>query len=496
MKLIPKYKGGNKTYQFRRYGDVDLPANIRILDERGLEVSPKEDTKILTDSDGNPINRSWLVVNNYHYSPSPDVVYANTPLDEVVVTAKKKEPTTLQKVGKFVNDEIFLNKDNIRVNNYRKALRRNPNFAQDWDMANNIYDFTNTASAGLINRFSPTQNIGFAIDAVQGDNLWDSWMGNSGIVSDRFMQEHPWWSMAINGVGDAGIYLSPLKLKPKNRRFPVMAENSKGNDISIPLGNSYSSDKIFKTYPLSESLDIQWERWRKGGAKEKLKTNVDNLPALSKEDKMLLDRLKKMQDTFRGDVNAFDKYSDFTLSEAEQDRIKELSNLGYINRFNNNTYDVASFDPSYTGNAGADIIARGFVEGSDRKFTNNVATKAHELSHMAYIPTEPIPTGTYNAYTPKTKYLFLTANGTESSARLTQLKNYFGLRKDEPITPEMFEYAKRNYIKDTGRDNNMTTWFNNITDVNKFLDWANKHSWMITIPFVGKTIIDKDGKAD
>ena len=77
MKLIPKYKGGNKTYQFRRYGDVDLPVNIKILDERGLEISPDENTKILTDSDGNPVNRSWLVANGYHYSPSPETVYAN-----------------------------------------------------------------------------------------------------------------------------------------------------------------------------------------------------------------------------------------------------------------------------------------------------------------------------------------------------------------------------------------------------------------------------------
>ena len=48
----------------------------------------------------------------------------------------------------------------------------------------------------------------------------------------------------------------------------------------------------------------------------------------------------------------------------------------------------------------------------------------------------------------------------------------------------------------SGKDNNMTDWFNGITDVNKFLDWANKHSWMITIPFAGEAIINKDGKTD
>lgn len=257
MKLIPKYKGGNKTYQFRRYGDVDLPANIRILDERGLEISPDENTKILTDSDGNPVNRSWLVANGYHYSPSPDVVYANTPLNEVVVTAKKKEPTTLQKVGRFINDEILLNKDNIRVNNYRRAMQRNPNFAQDWDMATNIYDFVNTASAGLINRFSPTQNIGFAIDAVQGDNLWDSWMGNSGIVSDRFMQEHPWWSMAINGVGDILSlgYGKTIATGSKNgiRNFKPYVEAYNNRNNAFVTNNQHQ--KYFDKFVVNEDLD-------------------------------------------------------------------------------------------------------------------------------------------------------------------------------------------------------------------------------------------------
>ncbi len=120
MKLIPKYQGGSKTYQYRRFGDFNLPTNIKILDKSGLEISPNENTKILTDFDGNPINRSWLVANNYYNSPSPDTVYANTPLKEIVVTADKTPAG--QKVKDFVNDEILLNKDNTRVNNMQKLL--------------------------------------------------------------------------------------------------------------------------------------------------------------------------------------------------------------------------------------------------------------------------------------------------------------------------------------------------------------------------------------
>lgn len=259
MRLIPKYKDGNKTYQFRRYGDVDLPANIRILDERGLEISPNENTKILTDSDGNPINRSWLVANGYHYSPSPGTIYANTPLDEVVVIAKKKEPTTLQNIGQFINDEILLNKDNIRVNNYRRALQRNPNFSQDWDMANNMHDFLNISTGGLVNRLSPTQNIGFAIDAVQGDDLLNSWMGNSGIVSDKFMQEHPWWSAAINIVGD-GLSLNGktittgLKNGTRNFKPYIEAYNNRNNAFVTHNQHQKYFDKFVKETDLDDFM--------------------------------------------------------------------------------------------------------------------------------------------------------------------------------------------------------------------------------------------------
>lgn len=515
MKLIPKYKGGNKTYQFRRYGDVDLPANIRILDERGLEVSPKENTKILTDSDGNPVNRSWLVANNYHYSPSPETVYANTPLDEVVVTAKKKEPTTLQKVGRFINDEILLNKDNIRVNNYRRAMRRNPNFAQDWDMATNIYDFTNIASAGLINRFSPTQNIGFAIDAVQGDNLLNSWMGNSGIVSDRFMQEHPWWSMAINGVGDAALWLSPKRFKtnkPKLKTKKVSNYNSY-NEYNIDskvledfLKRHKESlappQKSFKTAPLSDAYKIQFERfWN--GARNRLKTNVDNLPPLTKAEKDTLDEFNNLLVKFyKGDI------SDEVLEKFVDDNdILSLSEKGYLNGFNSPTfYDTVFIDKDNPNAASFYHILRGFVEGDNKLVTRFPVIKAHETAHAIYIPTEPIPERAY--YMPRYEslkakgysdddikeilkpynYLFKVRNGTESSTRLSQLKNYFGLTKDEPLTREMFEYAKRNYVKDTGINNKITKWFDNIIDIDKFLEWGNKHSWAIT-PVIGTGLV-------
>lgn len=62
------------------------------------------------------------------------------------------------------------------------------------------------------------------------------------------------------------------------------------------------------------------------------------------------------------------------------------------------------------------------------------STRTHEFAHIAYTPTGP-----------NSKYLFIDYNGSESSARLSQLKNAAGLTSDEPVTPELFEYFRNNY---------------------------------------------------
>ena len=49
-------------------------------------------------------------------------------------------------------------------------------------------------------------------------------------------------------------------------------------------------------------------------------------------------------------------------------------------------------------------------------------------------------------------------NTGEIAARGTQLKNYFGLKEGEELTPEMWDYARRHYAADVA-DNNMTQFF-------------------------------------
>jgi hypothetical protein len=89
------------------------------------------------------------------------------------------------------------------------------------------------------------------------------------------------------------------------------------------------------------------------------------------------------------------------------------------------------------------------------------------------------------------KPLQLVGRATEQTARGTQIKNYYGLNEGN-ITPAMWEYARRNYVKDTGINNNMTEWLNSVDerDIIAFTKWLSKHSPAIAAPLIGGTLYD------
>lgn len=58
------------------------------------------------------------------------------------------------------------------------------------------------------------------------------------------------------------------------------------------------------------------------------------------------------------------------------------------------------------------------------------------------------------------RYLF---SASELAERMSQLKNYFGMRGSEEFTKEHLEYAREHYVKDVGFDNVMTPFFTSIT---------------------------------
>lgn len=108
---------------------------------------------------------------------------------------------------------------------------------------------------------------------------------------------------------------------------------------------------------------------------------------------------------------------------------------------------------------------------------NKSVIESHEVDHLLHYPAEP-PQGIDASIMSRDFEDCITVhNGTEVSARGTQLKNYFGLTDDsQEFTEDMLRYAAEHYIEDTGVDNNMSEFFASITDYKKLAEWINKHS--------------------
>lgn len=110
-----------------------------------------------------------------------------------------------------------------RVDNYRRAESIFPNLSQKYDVLSNAVDAVNMGTNGFLNRLSPTQDISLVIDTFQGDNILNSWYGNSGVVSDNFANSHPFWTTIINGIFDYGLSeFSPAFLKTALRSIDRM----------------------------------------------------------------------------------------------------------------------------------------------------------------------------------------------------------------------------------------------------------------------------------
>lgn len=122
--------------------------------------------------------------------------------------------------------------------------------------------------------------------------------------------------------------------------------------------------------------------------------------------------------------------------------------------------------------------------------------KAHEMVHYMYRPSkEQEAELAYNVRQyfkrPEGRDYFRQSRATEQTARGTQIKNYYGLNEgNQDITPAMWEYARRNYVKDTGINNNMTEWLNSVDerDISAFVKWLSNNAPVIAAPLIGGTM--------
>jgi hypothetical protein len=150
------------------------------------------------------------------------------------------------------------------------------------------------------------------------------------------------------------------------------------------------------------------------------------------------------------------------VKAAEKGRIQ--SSLGV---YENSSKETVVFKDALVKNEeGVRVIA----EGRHKDIID-----AHEKTHAVYsiltketqsLLREPFGVGTIGGYKPG-----MVAD--EILARMAQLKNYFGFSTDEIFSKKHLEYAKSHYIKDTGMDNNMLVFFDQIIDVDLFAENMN-----------------------
>lgn len=104
---------------------------------------------------------------------------------------------------------------------------------------------------------------------------------------------------------------------------------------------------------------------------------------------------------------------------------------------------------------------------------NQAVLKQQSEQKALHIPKE-FPTGFNNI---KRQSYFLSNNGSELAARGSQIKDYFKITDPyQEITPEQLKYAAKNYIKDTGIDNNMSEFFEGISNWEEAAKWLSKYA--------------------
>lgn len=132
---------------------------------------------------------------------------------------------------------------------------------------------------------------------------------------------------------------------------------------------------------------------------------------------------------------------------------------------------------AYIGKSGQYKFANRFGLGQTNR------SLSHEWDHALHIPIRKQSGFTLSKLNRGLRKYFRKDRNTELSARGTQIKDYFGLiNPNDEITEDMLKYAADNYVKDTGFDNNMTAFFNSITNWKRAAKWLSQNATAYSIP--------------
>ena len=202
---------------------------------------------------------------------------------------------------------------------------------------------------------------------------------------------------------------------------------------------------------------------------------------------------QRYQYAYRNNRNLFRQYDKQyggivigeTPVEANLNNIKTIDYIPYkrIAKMNNSRNPFVNIPDYFNLNMGP-AFALGNLIKINRKALRDLGfdediTYSHELNHALtpkFVWVEKPNGMSFSHLNKSVRDYFKEHNFTELKARGTQLKNYFGITDNQPITGDMLRYAAKNYVKDTGVDNNMTQFFSGIKDWDTAAEWLSKNA--------------------
>ena len=215
-----------------------LLSGAALIDSKQMILSAQNGTKIKKKGIKSGINVDYYDPNNVMS------VVANNPnktivLDEQTVRPYNKLP---------LQSELFQGITNQAANEKAdEYVNRVTPTAED---------LLNIGTLGGLNNLSPTQWARRAYDlrkAIKGNMSWNkfgnNWFyGNNGLVSDKYAQEHPYASAAINLAGDIGAFgtFSALRKLPKYTAL-MEAENKAAQEAAALNWRDMLSNSVKRT---------------------------------------------------------------------------------------------------------------------------------------------------------------------------------------------------------------------------------------------------------
>ena len=116
---------------------------------------------------------------------------------------------------------------------------------------------------------------------------------------------------------------------------------------------------------------------------------------------------------------------------------------------------------------------------------------SHELDHAVNKPSQAGRQSVLEWFNDNSQNVYFSKNNsTELAARGTQIKDWLKMSRNRDITTDELRNAAKNYVKDTGLDNNMTEMFDKIYDWEKAAKWFSQYASAIAAPVILSNITE------